>query len=44
MEKSRPPIQVPENALSKNQVQLLERAHADIICAQQAGLPREAVY
>ena len=42
--KSGPPIQVPENSLTKNQVQLLERAHADIICAQQAGLPRPAVY
>ena len=42
--KSGPPIRVPENTLTKNQIQLLERAHADIICAQQAGLPRQAVY
>ena len=42
--KSGPPIQVPENSLTKNQVQLLERAHADIICAQQAGLPQPTVY
>ena len=44
MEKSGPTIQVPVNALTKNQVQLLERAHVDIICAQQARLPRQAVY
>ena len=42
--KSGPPIQVPVHAHTKNQVQLLERAHADIHCAQQAGLPRQAVY
>ena len=41
---SGPPIRVPENTLTKNQIQLLERAHADIIHAQQAGLPRHAVY
>ena len=42
--KAGPPIQVPKNFLTENQIRLLEACHNDIIQAQAVNMERRVIY
>ena len=42
--KAGPPIQVPKNFLTENQIRLLEACHNNIIQAQAANMERRVIY
>ena len=42
--KAGPPIQVPKNFLTDNQIRLLEACHNNIIQAQAANMERRVIY